>query len=720
MLPRTAIARALAALALVCCAACQTDGGLTRRPPASVAATEGGAQAGSLGKADSKPTGCALLIGIADYGNTDGVPNLFGPVNDVQLMVTLLRRRFDVDASHIQVLLDREATHTQIQAAFRRLSAYTPACGFVYIHFSGHGSEYRLENDDEPHPTWVTYGARSDRFKGLDRYDVRSTEIAQWLAPLPTRNIVFVSDSCHSQAASRGEPRGVRGVAMIVLPRTAVSLGERHIDVRSFGFWVGAAREDQTASEFDIRNQGPCRRNTDSCRGVFSWHWTRALSAARPGETWQDVFNRAAALVSADSTSAQIPQREGDGRLAVFDGRFEDTRPTVTVTAVTGNRVKIDHGSIAGVTAGSEYSARVTAPVGGNATPSVRIDEEDLGPFTASATLLSGSLAPMDLLVETRHAYAVAPIDVYLGGDVDDDADRAAVASLQHAIAELPDFLPVGHRGDAAWSIMFVREAADQRAAIGTPLPESLAGGHPAVWVVDAGGRLIHPALRVPLDDLDRGIATFKANLLTYQWSREVRLLGAKGGDLPIQLGVDIWQRDAACEGREDKDVSCAPPPFDARGQAYRRRGPYPAKSIDPPPGLDDVLVFSMANLDPGNDWNAYLIAIGPDAAVEPLFPTSIETAANAYFPRRTDDGTPAKSVAAYRLSDVGTEHFLLIASRSEVPVGSLAHPSMTVLARGDESLASLLGKLARRDRAAAGDVDSWHAAEISVDVKPR
>lgn len=84
---------------------------------------------------------------------------------------------------------------------------------FVYIHYSGHGSQTADLNFDEysgNDQTWVSYGARQDeneqKDKQKDNYDVLDDEIDNWLSDLyaKTDQIVFVSDSCHSATVFRG------------------------------------------------------------------------------------------------------------------------------------------------------------------------------------------------------------------------------------------------------------------------------------------------------------------------------------------------------------------------------------------------------------------------------------------------------------------------------------------------------------------------------------
>ncbi|TGO02842.1 hypothetical protein PN36_18285, partial [Candidatus Thiomargarita nelsonii] len=87
---------------------------------------------------------------------------------------------------------------------------------FVYIFYSGHGSQTKDLNGDEPSgydQTWVSYGARTGR-QGIDNYDVLDDEIDKWLSNLyeKTQNVVFISDSCHSATVTRGAAATSRAI----------------------------------------------------------------------------------------------------------------------------------------------------------------------------------------------------------------------------------------------------------------------------------------------------------------------------------------------------------------------------------------------------------------------------------------------------------------------------------------------------------------------------
>ena len=87
----------------------------------------------------------ALLVGVAGYPQLAEGLRLQGPRNDVQLMRSVLEEQA-FPATNIRVLADgiegaRPATRSAILKELRALAGRTGKGDFVYLHFSGHGSQ---------------------------------------------------------------------------------------------------------------------------------------------------------------------------------------------------------------------------------------------------------------------------------------------------------------------------------------------------------------------------------------------------------------------------------------------------------------------------------------------------------------------------------------------------------------------------------------------------
>jgi len=349
----------------------------------------------------------ALLIGIQEYdyipkGSRSRIQSLNGPINDVKLTKSVLRERFGFQEDNFIILLNKQATHTGIKNAFQRLIDRVKSNDFVYIHYSGHGSQTEDLNGDErsgKDQTWVSYGARRTNEAHIDNYDVLDDEINAWLAALKTDQIVFVSDSCHSATVSRAVSQGfVRAVEddkrPHLLGKPIYSQLTTHHGIR-----VGAARDDKQAVD-----------------GVFTWHWVQSLQQAQAGNTWNDVFKRTYIQISARRYNKQQPQIEGDHRQQVLGGGFTPQPPTVPVEKIADDWIEIKAGLPSGVTKGSVY--RLYKPQHPNLQNLPRLtimDFNQKNPFVSyGEPEPEGAFQTGDLVIEEEHVYHFPPIKVYL------------------------------------------------------------------------------------------------------------------------------------------------------------------------------------------------------------------------------------------------------------------------------------------------------------------
>ncbi|MGD8251500.1 MAG: caspase family protein, partial [Desulfobacterales bacterium] len=141
-------------------------------------------------------TKTALCIGINDYPGTQS--DLSGCVNDAHDWAGVLNaRQFDV-----KMLLDAEATKTEMTAAIRELIESAQPDDTVVITYSGHG-------------TWVpdtSHDETDGRDEGLCPYDISSSgallddDLHLLFSNRRERvRVLLLSDSCHSGSVTRGE-----------------------------------------------------------------------------------------------------------------------------------------------------------------------------------------------------------------------------------------------------------------------------------------------------------------------------------------------------------------------------------------------------------------------------------------------------------------------------------------------------------------------------------
>lgn len=143
----------------------------------------------------------ALFIGINEY-ESDAISDLRGALNDVELIRSVLETRYGFQRENVSVLTDRDATRAGILAALEKLVGESGPEDFVYIHFSGHGSQVDDldgdEADDGLDETIIPHDART---AGIP--DITDDELNTILADLDVRGALIVLDSCHSGTATR-------------------------------------------------------------------------------------------------------------------------------------------------------------------------------------------------------------------------------------------------------------------------------------------------------------------------------------------------------------------------------------------------------------------------------------------------------------------------------------------------------------------------------------
>jgi len=600
----------------------------------------------------------ALLVGIQDYSGSN-LRSLQGPLNDMAVVRHLLESRFGVPKDNIVVLGDAQATHSGIKKAFAQLAERIKPGDFVYIHYSGHGSEADdLNERSGKDQTWVSYGARSGRSKDLDDHDVLDKEINEWLIPLyeKTNRVVFVSDSCHSASVSRGELVGVRAVSQD--PRPHPLARERFKTAAAPGVRIGAARDVENAIEMVKEH------NT---YGLFTWFWTEALDQARPGETWDNVFKRAYTLVTTER-DVQRPQLEGQGGQAVFGGQFPAQSPTVAVIRVdAGERtVGVQVGEINGATEKSIYRLYESgAPAGSRGGPTLELTQ--VGAYSSEGKVREGSFKVGDLVVEAEHAYPFEPLKLTVEGDYAKAQDSGLVARIQGALKGLEGFTLVSDRSRADWIAYVLRPRRSDGDSVrpsqqSTTLPPSSPDQAPEVWVINPQEELLHEKMRISLKDPDRGIQVLQDNLKKFARMREIKRLESRGGPPLVTVTVSQLRPMPGCKrdcvqllDEQDKEIS------------YQKAGDYTLDALHKAtlqPG--DILTFTVQN-GSKNDYYLYLLNISPDGGVSAIFPNASENA--EYARLAAGESRDLSQETALLLNAPGEEIVKVIASRQPIAV---------------------------------------------------
>ncbi|TGO03268.1 hypothetical protein PN36_10085 [Candidatus Thiomargarita nelsonii] len=533
----------------------------------------------------------ALLIGIENYRN---VPRLRGALNDMKLIQGVLRERFDFQDKDFIILLDNRATHSGIENAFKTLIGRLKVGDFVYIHYSGHGSQTIDLNGDEQSgydQTWVSYGAREGG-GDKDNYDVLDDEINAWLAEIyaKTKQVIFVSDSCHSGTVARGQAPIGRGLERDEREHPLGKMAYSQID-NYHGIRVGAAQDKELAAE-TIGNDG-------KHYGLFTWHWAKALREAQVGETWANVFKRAHASVILKRGQAQTPQMEGEQNRQIFKADFEPLVQTVSVIDVKGERVEIQAGAVAGVTVGSIY----------HLSQSAGLEITKVEAFKSVGKTLQGRFKVGDVVIEKNHAYHFEPIKVYVSADF--PKDKPLLQSIKAAFFPDPD---TGLQSIPGYILTDDPYNTDLRLHLLRPKRVN-SNQPPELWVLTPEQRLLYDNLQIQFSDSRRGLKLLVENLNKLARIRDIKALQSRplGATLPVVVQGYIHTPVKSCSTRE----TCVQLPHNLA--LYRKRGPYPLQDIETL-NKNDILSFTLYNQS-DQDYYFYLINLSLDGAIYAIFP---------------------------------------------------------------------------------------------------
>jgi hypothetical protein len=145
----------------------------------------------------------ALIIGINAYTpDAKGSGPLEGCRTDAQNMHQLIQEVWGYRSSQIKTLLDKEATRRAILTAFDNWLVKGSQTGDrVLFYYSGHGSSVRDDNGDEDDGRDEVL-CPVDSIPNIENV-IRDDEINARLRKLSGRQVIVITDSCHSGTVTR-------------------------------------------------------------------------------------------------------------------------------------------------------------------------------------------------------------------------------------------------------------------------------------------------------------------------------------------------------------------------------------------------------------------------------------------------------------------------------------------------------------------------------------
>jgi hypothetical protein len=611
----------------------------------------------------------ALLIGIQDYKGSD-LKSLKGPNNDLELIKQVLINKFDFQENNIIKLMDKKATHTNLETAFSDFAKLIKEGDFVYIHYTGHGSQTPDQNGDE-YPrandqTWVSYGSRTTAATGKDQFDIIDDELFEWLFPIfeKTEPVIFVSDSCHSASVTRGEGPTVRAAPIDI---RKYPFGKKPFKQPDFnnGIRIGAVQDIDDAYE-GIFDEG-------KTYGVFTWYWAEVLQQSQPGVTWNDVFKRTAAKVT-NRFNSQHPQIQGKINEPVFAGQFKEMSPRIPISGVwkNGKKVRIEVGTLSGITAGSIFRLYNPGEKNKYKLPAIKIT--GVKPFYSEAIVKNeGTFQIGDLVVEESHEFHFDPVPVFINADAPRGEDKTVINRLCGLFTGKYPGLP-GYRltdnQPACELVLYVLRPKKKNGRFikrkpQDTLPQSFPGQPPEVWVLNSAERPIFHDLRIPFSDHMKGTELLVKNLHKIMRLKEIKNL-TSNQTINVELNTTIWA-PVENPGKSNRDYLRL-----SNDQGwFRRQGIFNPREMEASGNVSpgSLLTFTLRN-NTSIDYYIYVIDIMDNGKIKAIFPGPGDPEQDALLPAGRE--RDLKDVMVFLLDEPGIETIKLIVTERPIDVSLL------------------------------------------------
>lgn len=520
----------------------------------------------------------ALLIGANQYPALEERWWLKGPANDVQLVATYLTTEAPVPfpADHVTLLSDGVAgagapTLAAIRGAFAELTAEVQPGDFVYLHFSGHGTQApaldpstELDGLDELFLP-VDIGPWSDQVGEVENALV-DDEIGVLIDGLRAKgaNVWAVFDSCHSGTATRAVESAEDEVRVRQLPPEALGIDvdavevSRSVDPRLVeppfdagsgeGSFVAffAAQTNEVTPEKNLPKGKPGRKP----QGVFTWTLMETL-AEYPNATYAQIGQELLRRYAVKNLAKSTPLFEGDLDQVVFGGtggaRVSQWQADVTDTGFT-----IPAGTLHGLSEGAVLAVMASAAdADADALGYVALTSVETFASTGQAVEKDGKTLPADLPKRVTLRKQDEALDFTLTVALPPEGSAPA----DELLAELEALVEA-----AGPRLVFVApdQEADLRLAV---LPQSPRPD--AIWVLPATGLAEDPGATPSVSTGDKDgaeLAAVLADTLTTMARAQnlMKLAGAVGSSNP-DVEVELLTRTP--EDRTLRPLPFAPVP---------------------------------------------------------------------------------------------------------------------------------------------------------------
>jgi hypothetical protein len=512
-------------------------------------------------------TNYALLIGANEYPNLDKQFWLKGPSNDVKLVAHYLTRAAPVpfEAGNVTVLSDgvegaTAPTLAAIRTAFADLTAKVQPGDFVYLHFSGHGTQAPALNPDDELDGLdemflpVDIGPWSDAI-GSVQNGLVDDEIGQMLDGIRAKggDVWAVFDACHSGTATRAAPSGDDDVRTRQISPAALGVPAAAMDavqsralpdprqrakapVSSTGKGGSlvaffAAQTDEVTPEKRL----PKGKLDRVAQGVFTYTLFEAL-AEFPGASYAQIGQEVLRKYSVNNLARSTPMFEGDLDKIVFSG-ISGPRVAQWPATVTDAGLTVQAGSLHGLSLGSLMAVMATAAdTIDKALGYVEVSQLDTFFATTTAVSHADKTLPEKLPKGLTLRKASSGLDFTLQialpepGTAPADALTAALAALKAESGPRLVFVAAGAEADLRLAVITDRRRPD------------------AIWILPSTGLATDLLVTPSVSTLDKDAETLGVTLAQTlgHMARAINVmkLGAAVGEGGgMQVGVDLLTR---------------------------------------------------------------------------------------------------------------------------------------------------------------------------------
>ena len=258
------------------------------------------------------PQTWGVVIGVNEYLD-EGISDLKGSVSDAWIIYHYLTNPSGggIPKSHLRLLLNEEATRTEVEGAIGNFLAQSCPQDQVLIYFAGHGAP---EPGREQEAFLLVHDTRLDNMVGSAISMRRLPDFLKWRTE-EVGELLLVVDACHSGNIMFPNQRGIKKPPAAAARERA---GGIDASLKSLGEgpqrWsvISAASADQLAGEL----RGSCGGSPEYTGGLFTCHLLQALKGladlnADGALSTSEIFQHVRAQVSKETGGAQTPTFSG-------------------------------------------------------------------------------------------------------------------------------------------------------------------------------------------------------------------------------------------------------------------------------------------------------------------------------------------------------------------------------------------------------------------------